>query len=74
MRTQHIRQLVAESVSDEKSSGRTCASVIRCLAGNKCKITIERLECSKAKWMDGWDWVGLEISVGTDSKSTALRC
>ena len=23
------------------------------------------------KWMDGW--MGLEISVGTDSKSTALR-
>ena len=28
------------------------------------------------KWMDGlgWDGMGLEISVGTDSKSTALRC
>ena len=22
----------------------------------------------------GWDGMGLEISVGTDSKSTALRC
>ena len=38
------------------------------------QITIERLKCSKAisGWMDGMD--GMEISVGTDSKSTALRC
>ena len=37
--------------------------------------TIERLECSKAiSGWDGLDWVGLEISEGTDSKSTALRC
>ena len=34
------------------------------------QITIERLKCSKA--ISGR--VGLEISVGTDSKSTALRC
>ena len=33
-------------------------------------ITIERLKCSKA--ISGMDWMG--ISVGTDSKSTALRC
>ena len=25
-------------------------------------------------WMDGGVGMGLEISVGTDSKSTALRC
>ena len=41
------------------------------------QITIERLKCSKAisgryGWMDGMD--GMEISLGTDSKSTALRC
>ena len=26
------------------------------------------------KWMDGWVGMGLEISVGTDYKSTPLRC
>ena len=37
------------------------------------QITIERLKCSKAiSGRMGWD--GLEISEGTDSKSTALRC
>ena len=35
------------------------------------QITIERLKCSKA--ISGMG-LGLEISVGTDSKSTALRC
>ena len=35
-------------------------------------ITIERLKCSKA--ISGLGWDGMEISVGTDSKSTALRC
>ena len=34
------------------------------------QITIERLKCSKA--ISGMDWMG--ISVGTDSKTTALRC
>ena len=40
------------------------------------QITIERLKCSKA--ISGRDGIGIgygmEISVGTDSKSTALRC
>ena len=37
------------------------------------QITIERLKCSKAiSGRMGLD--GMEISVGTDSKSTALRC
>ena len=39
-------------------------------------ITIERLKCSKA--ISGWVGIGIgigmEITVGTDSKSTALRC
>ena len=36
------------------------------------QIIIERLKCSKA--ISGRDGMGLKISVGTDSKSTALRC
>ena len=39
------------------------------------QITIERLKCSKAiSGRVGIGWDGMEISKGTDSKSTALRC
>ena len=56
------------STSDEKKAPPSMAR----LQKGYC---IERLKCWKAiSGMDGigWDW--MEISVGTDSKSTALRC
>ena len=38
------------------------------------QITIERLKCLKAISGRDWNWDGMEISVGSDSKSTAFRC
>ena len=55
--------------------GLTYSTLICCGLHALFLITVERLECSKAISGLGMGMgMGLEISVGTDSKSTALRC
>ena len=52
--------------------GLPCSTLICLGLLGLFQIAIERLKCSKA--ISGWIGYGMEISVGTDSKSTALRC